>query len=53
MHGLQWNREPLWPSNYTNTTTYQLITKLNGVSGPLLWRIEPALTIVIVSYETT
>ncbi|KIP10336.1 glycoside hydrolase family 13 protein [Phlebiopsis gigantea 11061_1 CR5-6] len=25
-----WNREPLWTSNYTNTSTYQLITKLNA-----------------------
>ncbi|KAH9951493.1 alpha-amylase [Amylocystis lapponica] len=24
-----WNREPLWPSNYSNTTTYQLVTTLN------------------------
>ncbi|KAG9318337.1 alpha-amylase [Chiua virens] len=26
-----WNREPLWPSGYANTTTYQLITTLNQV----------------------
>ncbi|KAF8526445.1 glycoside hydrolase family 13 protein [Gautieria morchelliformis] len=24
-----WNREPLWPSNYANTSTYALIAKLN------------------------
>ncbi|KLO12021.1 alpha-amylase [Schizopora paradoxa] len=24
-----YNREPLWPSGYANTTTYQLVTKLN------------------------
>ncbi|KAJ7349293.1 glycoside hydrolase family 13 protein [Mycena albidolilacea] len=24
-----YNREPLWPSNYTNTTSYQLMTTLN------------------------
>jgi len=24
-----YNREPLWPSGYANTTTYQLMTKLN------------------------
>ncbi|KZT03563.1 glycoside hydrolase family 13 protein [Laetiporus sulphureus 93-53] len=27
--GDPWNREPLWPSNYTNTTTYQLMSTLN------------------------
>ncbi|KAF7311634.1 Not1-domain-containing protein [Mycena kentingensis (nom. inval.)] len=26
---IQYNREPLWLSNYTNTTTYQLISTLN------------------------
>ena len=28
---LQMNREPLWPSNYANTTSYNIITKLNQV----------------------
>jgi hypothetical protein len=27
----KYNREPLWPSNYTNTTSYQLMTTLNQV----------------------
>ncbi|KAI0085427.1 alpha-amylase [Irpex rosettiformis] len=31
-----WNREPLWPSNYTNTTTYELIGKLNGLRNYLI-----------------
>ena len=26
-----YNREPLWPSGYANTTAYQLATKLNQV----------------------
>ena len=29
--GFQWNREPLWPSGYANTSTYQLTSKLNTV----------------------
>lgn len=28
---LQYNRAPLWPTNYANTTAYQLITALNKV----------------------
>lgn len=31
IHVGQWNREALWTSNYTNTTTYQFMTKLNTV----------------------
>ncbi|KAI0822624.1 alpha-amylase [Trametes gibbosa] len=30
------NREPLWPSKYTNTTTYQLVTKLNQLRNFLV-----------------
>ncbi|KAI0665092.1 alpha-amylase [Cubamyces menziesii] len=30
------NREPLWPSKYANTTTYQLITKLNQLRNHLI-----------------
>lgn len=30
---MQMNREPLWPSNYANTTTLQLVTKLNTVNA--------------------
>ncbi|KAI0637259.1 alpha-amylase [Trametes polyzona] len=30
------NREPLWPSKYANTTTYQLITKLNQLRNFLI-----------------
>ncbi|KAJ7286003.1 alpha-amylase [Mycena rebaudengoi] len=32
-----YNREPLWPSNYTSTSTYQLITTLNRVRN---WAIK-------------
>lgn len=31
-----WNREPLWPSNYANTTTYNLISKLNQLRNHLI-----------------
>ncbi|KAI0698482.1 alpha-amylase [Cytidiella melzeri] len=30
------NREPLWPSNYANSSTYQLIGKLNGLRNYLI-----------------
>ncbi|KAF7800248.1 hypothetical protein EIP86_011495 [Pleurotus ostreatoroseus] len=30
------NREPLWPSNYTNTSTYQFMTKLNNLRNFLI-----------------
>lgn len=30
-NGDPYNREPLWPSGYANTTTYQLAAKLNQV----------------------
>ncbi|TDL27217.1 alpha-amylase [Rickenella mellea] len=33
-----WNREPLWPSNYANTSTYALISTLNQAGGPPLLR---------------
>jgi len=31
-----YNREALWPSNYTNTTTYQHIGKLNSLRQALI-----------------
>lgn len=31
-----WNREPLWPSGYTNTTAYQVIAKLNQLRNYLI-----------------
>ncbi|KAJ7929301.1 glycoside hydrolase family 13 protein [Mycena leptocephala] len=31
-----YNREPLWPSNYTNTTSYQLISTLNQLRNFLV-----------------
>ena len=39
---LQSNREPLWPSNYANTTDYQRITLLNDLrkhmnASELVW----------------
>ncbi|OBZ75401.1 Alpha-amylase 1 [Grifola frondosa] len=38
MHGNSdpWNREPLWPSGYANTTTYELIQKLNQLRNFLV-----------------
>lgn len=36
----QMNREPLWPSGYKNTTTYQLITTLNKVR--ILIQVHPS-----------
>lgn len=36
----QYNREAMWPSKYANTTTYQLVTKLNKVCYSLnLWAL--------------
>jgi hypothetical protein len=32
---LQWNREPLWPSSYANSSNYQMIATLNKVSHSL------------------
>ncbi|KAJ3482123.1 hypothetical protein NLI96_g7190 [Meripilus lineatus] len=42
-----WNREPLWPSGYANTSTYQLTSKLNTfrnflVNGTTNWLRSPA-----------
>ncbi|KAI0928231.1 hypothetical protein AcW1_005538 [Taiwanofungus camphoratus] len=34
--GDPWNREPLWPSGYKNTTTYQLMTTLNKLRNFLV-----------------
>nr|GAT52123.1 Not1-domain-containing protein [Mycena chlorophos] len=40
-----YNREPLWPSNYTNTTTYQLMTTFNTLRNYLVnnsdWATQP------------
>jgi alpha-amylase len=33
---MKYNREPLWPSNYTNTTSYQLISTLNQLRNFLV-----------------
>ncbi|KAH9901106.1 alpha-amylase [Cubamyces lactineus] len=38
------NREPLWPSKYANTTTYQLITKLNQLRNHLINTTEDWVT---------
>ncbi|OSD02788.1 glycoside hydrolase family 13 protein [Trametes coccinea BRFM310] len=38
------NREPLWPSKYANTTTYQLATTLNKLRNHLINATEDWLT---------
>ncbi|KAF9653890.1 alpha-amylase [Thelephora ganbajun] len=43
------NREPLWPSGYKNTTTYQLITTLNKLRNFMIkssdWLTSPSAVI--------
>jgi len=41
-----WNREPMWPSGYANTTTYTLMTNLNKlrnwlINGTSNWLTTP------------
>ncbi|KAJ3528036.1 hypothetical protein NM688_g8046 [Phlebia brevispora] len=47
------NREPLWPSNYTNTTTYQFMTKLNYLRNFLINSTNDWLTSEMKILTTT
>lgn len=43
---LQWNREPLWPSGYANSSIYQLVTSLNKVRFTLASSYEQQISSV-------
>lgn len=53
--GDPWNREPLWPSGYANSSIYQLVTSLNKfrnflIAGNTGWLHSPAQVLTTSPY---